>query len=335
VARLRRSSCTTPGIRRLGRGRGFEYIDERTGDPIKDTETRERIAGLAVPPAWTDVWICADPWGHLQAVGTDDAGRRQYRYHERWLKRRAQRKFDDSLRFAQALPVMREEATRHLRRRGLVRDRVLGGTLRLLDLGLFRVGGERYAEDNGTFGIATLRRRHVRLGSRTVVLFDYVGKGGKRHRQRIVDVRVHALVRELKERRGGGGELLAYRNGNRWKDVRSSDINDYLKEVGEDDRFTAKDFRTWTGTVLAAVALARDDPPDSERSAKRAISSAVAEVAAALGNTPAVARSAYIDPRVIDRYRAGVTINVAGTEDALDNIDIRGSIETAVLDLLR
>jgi DNA topoisomerase-1 len=336
VPRLRRSSPSTPGILRRGHGRGFAYLDERSGRRITDPETLERIKGLAIPPAWADVWICADPWGHLQAVGTDAADRRQYRYHERWLERSAQRKFDRMLRFAQALPAVREGTERHLRRRGLRRERVLGGAVRLLDLGLFRVGGERYAEDNGTFGIATMLRRHVRLGPRGIVQFDYVGKGGQRRRQRIADRRVHRLVGELKKRRGGGGELLAYENGARWKDVRSNDINDYLKELGDDQDFTAKDFRTWTGTVLAAVALARTEPPASESARKRAVSGVVAEVAEALGNTPAVARSSYIDPRVLDRYRAGVTIALPNgrPEEPLDTIDVRGPVERAVLDLL-
>jgi DNA topoisomerase IB len=336
VPRLRRSSPSTDGILRRGRGRGFEYLDERSGRRITDGETIQRIKALVIPPAWSDVWICADPWGHLQAVGTDAAGRRQYRYHERWLERSAQRKFDRMLRFAEALPAIREEADRHLRRKGLKRERVLGGAVRLLDLGLFRVGGERYAEDNGTFGIATMLRRHVRLGPRDSVEFDYVAKGGQRRRQRIADRRVHRLVGELKERTGGGAELLAYENGAGWKDVRSNDINDYLKELGSDDDFTAKDFRTWTGTVLAAVALGRTKPPASERARKRAVSTMVAEVAEALGNTPAVARSSYIDPRVLDRYRAGVTIALPNgrPEEPLDDLDVRGPIEAAVLDLL-
>jgi len=318
------------------RGRGFEYVDGRTGERIEDGETLERIAALAVPPAWTDVWICADPFGHLQAVGTDDAGRRQYRYHDRWLERRAQQKFDQMLRFARVLPEVRLLTEHHLRKRGLKRERVLAGAVRLLDLGFFRIGSEEYAEDNGTFGLATMRRRHVRLEPNSLLVFDYTAKGRKRHVQAVADRSVHRLVRELKERDGAGEELLAYRDGEGWRDVRSTEINDYLKELAGEE-FTAKDFRTWNGTVLAAVALALAEPPSSERARKRAISQAVAEVAGFLGNTPAVARSAYIDPRLIDHFREGVTIASAldgALPDSLEGVDVRGPIEEAVLDLL-
>jgi DNA topoisomerase-1 len=336
VRRLRRSDCSTAGIRRRVRGRGFEYVDDRTGERIEDAETLERIAALAVPPAWTDVWICADPFGHLQAVGTDDAGRRQYRYHDRWLERRAQQKFDQMLRFARVLPEVRLLTERHLRKRGLKRERVLAGAVRLLDLGFFRIGSEEYAEDNGTFGLATMRRRHVRLEPNGLLVFDYTAKGRKRHVQAVADGSVHRLVRELKERDGAGEELLAYRDREGWRDVRSTEINDYLKELAGEE-FTAKDFRTWNGTVLAAVALALAEPPSSERARKRAISHAVAEVAGFLGNTPAVARSAYIDPRLIDHFREGVTIASVldgALPDSLEGVDVRGPIEEAVLDLL-
>jgi DNA topoisomerase IB len=336
VGRFKRSNCSIPGIRRRRRGRGFEYVDELTGDRIEDAETLTRIAALAVPPAWTDVWICPDPQGHLQAVGIDDAGRRQYCYHDRWLERRAQEKFDGMVRFARALPEVRAVTDRHLRRRGLRRERVLGGAVRLLDLGFFRIGGEEYAEDNGTFGLATMRRRHVRLEPGGVVVFDFAAKGRKRHVQAVADRPVYRLVRELKERDGGGTELLVYRDGDGWRDVRSTEINDYLKQLAGEE-FTAKDFRTWNGTVLAAVALALVDPPASEHARKRVISRAVSDVATFLGNTPAVARSAYIDPRVLDRFREGVTIAAAldGTSAAsLDEVEVRGPIEEAVLDLL-
>ena len=336
MGRLKRSNCSIPGIRRRRRGRGFEYVDELTGDRIEDAETLTRIAALAVPPAWTDVWICPDPQGHLQAVGIDDAGRRQYCYHDRWLERRAQEKFDGMVRFARALPEVRAVTDRHLRRRGLRRERVLGGAVRLLDLGFFRIGGEEYAEDNGTFGLATMRRRHVRLEPGGVVVFDFAAKGRKRHVQAVADRLVYRLVRELKERDGGGTELLAYRDGDGWRDVRSTEINDYLKDLAGED-FTAKDFRTWNGTVLAAVALALAHPPASERAQKQTIARAVSEVAGYLGNTPAVARSAYIDPRVLDRFREGVTI-VAALDGAhaasLEEVEVRGAIEEAVLDLL-
>ena len=337
MARLRRSDCSEPGIARVPRGRGFQYVDSATGETVQDEETLDRIRSLAVPPGWRDVWICSDALGHLQAVGTDDAGRRQYRYHERWLERRSQEKFDQMLDFAGALPRVRSIATRHLRRRGLDRGRVLAGAVRLLDRGFFRIGGEDYAADSGTYGLATMKKRHVRLEPRSVVVFDYRAKGGMRHVQSVVDRDVYRLVRELKERRGGGDELLVYREGRDWRDVRSTEINAYLKELARGD-FTAKDFRTWNGTVLAAVAVAaHSDDGRSKTARKRAVSQAVAEVARYLGNTPAVARSAYIDPRVFDRFRAGVTIaDTVGQPDGrpLDEVDVRGRIERAVLELL-
>lgn len=333
--RLRRSDCSAPGIVRVRRGRGFRYVDSVSGEAVTDGETLARIEALAVPPAWRNVWICPDPNGHLQAVGEDDAGRRQYRYHERWLARRSQAKFDRMLAFARALPGVRETARRHLRRRGLRRERVLAGAVALLDLGCFRIGGEDYAADNGTFGLATLRRRHVRLNRGTRLVFDYESKGGKRHVQVVADRRLYRLVQELKEREGGGHELLAYRNGEGWADLRSSDINAYLKELAGDD-FSAKDFRTWNGTVLAAVSLALEEPPRSEAARRRAISRATARAAELLGNTPAVARSAYVDPRVVDRFRRGATVRPVldrlGVEDV--DVDVRGPIEEAVLDLL-
>jgi DNA topoisomerase IB len=319
------------------RGRGFQYVDELTGETIADEETLERIRALPVPPAWTDVWICSDPLGHLQAVGTDAAGRRQYRYHERWLERRSQEKFDQMLDFAAALPRVRSIATRHLRRRELGRERVLGGAVRLLDRGLFRIGGKDYAADSGTYGLATMKKRHVRLEPGNVLVFDYPAKGGLRHVRSVVDADAYRLVRQLKERRGGGDELLAYRVGREWRDIRSSEINAYLKELAGGD-FTAKDFRTWSGTVLAAVALAvRDGGSASKTARRRTIREAVAEVAHYLGNTPAVARSAYIDPRVFDRFRAGVTIaDAVGSLNGrpLEEVDVRGRIQSAVLELL-
>jgi DNA topoisomerase-1 len=338
LARLRRSDCSEPGIARVPRGRSFQYVDSVSGATVKDEETLERIRSLAVPPGWSDVWICSDALGHLQAIGTDDAGRRQYRYHERWLERRSQEKFDQMLDFAAALPRVRSIATRHLRRRGLERERVLAGAVRLLDRGFFRIGGEDYAAaDGGTYGLATMKKRHVRLEPRSVVVFDYRAKGGTRHVRSVVDSDVYRLVRELKERRGGGDELLVYREGRGWRDVRSTEINAYLKELARGD-FTAKDFRTWNGTVLAAVAVAaRSDGGRTKTARKRALSQAVAEVAHYLGNTPAVARSAYIDPRVFDRFRAGATIaDAVGRLDGrpLDEVDVRGRIERAVLELL-
>ena len=321
----------------MRRGRGFVYVDETTGERVEDLETLERIRELVIPPAWDDVWICPFPNGHIQAIGTDARGRKQYRYHTRWRERRDQAKFDKMVEFARALPRVREAAAEHLRDEGLTRDRVLAGAVRLLDRGFFRIGGESYAEENETYGLATMRKKHATLEPGDVVVFDYVAKGGKERVQSIVDREVYELVRALKRRRSGGDELLAYRDDGVWRDVRSPDINEYIKEVTGGD-FSAKDFRTWNATVLAAVAVAVSGAAARSRTArKRAATRAVKEVAYYLGNTPAVCRASYIDPRVFDRYDAGVTIG--GALDSLGDVELgepatQGPVEEAVLDLL-
>jgi DNA topoisomerase I len=336
VPRLRRADCSAPGITRRRRGRGFEYMDER-GVRIDDPEVLERIRELVIPPAWENVWICPYPFGHIQAVGTDAAGRRQYVYHRLWRERRDQEKFDEMIRFARALPRVRAITAKRLRLKEVTRDRVLSGAVRLLDRGFFRIGTEDYAEQNQTYGLATMQRRHVTLGDGDLLIFDYQAKGGKRRVQSIVDRDVYALVEILKRRRGGDG-LLAYRDGRRWVDVRSDEINEYVKELTGEE-FSAKDFRTWSATVIAAVALAVSGRAAATPTArKRAIARAVKEVAYYLGNTPAVCRASYIDPRVFDRYRDGITIG--GVLDRLgEDVDLgqpsfQGAVEEAVLDLL-
>jgi DNA topoisomerase I len=336
VTRLRRADCSGPGIVRRGRGRGFEYFDEN-GDRIDDGEVIARIRALVIPPAWKDVWICPDPMGHIQAVGTDAAGRRQYVYHPRWRERRDQQKFDDMVRFARALPHVRETTAKHLAQKTVTRERVLACAVRLLDRGFFRIGTEGYAEQNQTYGLATMQKRHVTLGEGEVITFDYAAKGRKRRVQSIVDPAVYELVATLKRRRGGP-ELLAYRNGGAWVDVRSDDINEYIKEIAGED-FSAKDFRTWSATVIAAVALAVSGHAAATKTArKRAIARAIKEVAHYLGNTPAVCRASYIDPRVFDRFRDGITIGGAleslGEGIALGEPAFQGAVEEAVLDLL-
>jgi DNA topoisomerase I len=335
MPRLRRVDCSSPGLTRRRFGRGFAYFDE-DGDRIDDPVVLERIVSLAIPPAWTDVWICSVPNGHIQAIGIDAAGRKQYRYHDRWRARKDQEKFDRMVDFARGLPRVREVAADHLQLDGFPRERVLAGAVRLLDRGFFRIGGEEYAE-TGSYGLATMRKEHVTLLPEDAILFEYVAKGGKDRVQSVVDPDVYELVGALKRRRSGGPELLAYRN-HRWRDVRSSDINDYIKEITNGD-FSAKDFRTWNGTVLAAMALAVSGRAARSRTArKRAMTRAAQEVAYYLGNTPAVARSSYIDPRVFDRYQAGVTIG--GTIDRFGEVQeygapaTQGPIEEAVLDLL-
>jgi DNA topoisomerase IB len=311
-------------------------VDER-GRPVRDPEALLRIRELAIPPAWQDVWICTDPRGHLQATGTDAAGRKQYLYHAHWRERRDREKFDRALRFARALPSLRRRVSAEIEGDGLGREKVLACATRLLDRGLFRIGSEQYADEDGGYGLATIRREHVTLKNGSV-FFDYPGKSGVRRLQSVDDPRCAEVVRALKRRRSGDA-LLAYRNGRRWVTVRSDDINEYLKaHIGEE--FSAKDFRTWNATVLAAVAVAAATDGERARTKtgrRRQINEAVKDVAEILGNTPAVARRAYIDPRVFDHYLAGTTIAPALRRikhPDLDDDRTRGRIERAVLKLL-
>jgi DNA topoisomerase-1 len=336
MPRLRRVDCSGPGILRRRRGRGFEYVDENE-ERIDELEVLERIRELVIPPAWDNVWICPYPFGHIQAVGTDAAGRRQYIYHQRWRERRDQEKFDEMIRFARARPGVRKTAARHLGLRGMPRERVLACAVRLLDRGFFRIGSEGYAEQNQTYGLATMQKRHVTLADDYLITFDFIAKGGKRRVQSIVDPKVYAVVEVLKRRRAGR-ELLAYKDGRRWVDVRSDDINDYIKEI-TGEGFSAKDFRTWSATVIAAVALAVSGRAAATKTARQpAIVRAVKEVSYYLGNTPAVCRASYIDPRVFDRYRDGFTIGGAlellGEGADLGQPSFQGPVEEAVLDLL-
>jgi DNA topoisomerase I len=336
LPRLRRADCTGPGLRRKRHGRGFRYVDA-DGERIGEAEVLQRIDELAIPPAWEDVWICPYPGGHIQATGTDAAGRKQYLYHPRWRARKDQEKFDDMVVFARVLPKLRKRVDAELDGDGeLTYDRVCACAVRLLDRGFFRVGTEDYAEQNRTYGVATMQKRHVTLGPNGLLVFDYVAKSGKKRVQSVVDPKVYAVVKKLKERRGGR-ELLAFKDGRSWVDVRSDHINEYIKEIADED-FSAKDFRTWHGTVLAAVGLAVSGHAAGSKTAReRAIARAVKEVAYYLGNTPAVCRASYIDPRVFDRYRDGITIG--GALDQLGDVDLGepatwGAVEEAVLDLL-
>jgi DNA topoisomerase IB len=334
MGRLRRVSSDGPGIRRLRRGRGFSYAGS-DGNPVPDAGTVERIRRLAIPPAWTDVWICPDPLGHLQAAGTDAAGRRQYLYHARWRSRRDEQKFDRMLAFAHRLPEVRARVASDLGRRGFPREKGLAVAVRLLDLALFRVGSESYARDNGSFGLATVRRDHVRT-SGDAIRFDYRAKSGQRRIQEVQDPELAPIVRTLKRRRYDNPELLAFRNGTGWRDVRSEDVNGYVKELAGNG-FTAKDFRTWHGTVFAAVALAADAVPGAQAARRRRISGAVKEVALELGNTPAVARASYIDPRLLDRYEEGITIRQTlpdPSDGDMADPALRDVVEAAVLELL-
>jgi DNA topoisomerase-1 len=329
--RLKRADCAGPGIKRVRRGRGFSFSD-LDGIAIEDEETLERIRQLAIPPAWKEVWICPDPFGHIQATGYDEAGRKQYLYHERWQQRQAERKFELIREFARKVPKLRRSVTADLRREGMPRERALACAVRLLDLGFFRVGSEVYAEENESFGLATVRREHVTIGKSEIV-FDFPAKSGQRRIQSIRDAAARRAIETMYRRRGGPDDLLAYQEGKEWRDVRSDEINEYIHEhIG--NGFTAKNFRTWHGTVLAAVELSGEEKPRSEAAAKRAIKRAVDSVSDALGNTPAVCRASYIDPRVLDRYRDGVTIKAAAASNGRMTAKQRLKIEREVIDLV-
>ena len=340
MARLRRADCSGPGFRRVRRGRGFTYLDE-DGQPIDERDVVERLRGLGIPPAWKDVWIC--PWahGHIQATGVDAAGRKQYLYHPEWRTRRDAEKFDEMLAFAKDLPDLRAHVAERLEgSQGLTRERVLACAVRLLDRGFFRIGSEQYTAQNESYGLATMRKEHVTLDSENrAMVFDYVAKSGKRQIHGVLDPAAFEVVAALKRRRGGGPELLAYKNGRSWADVRSPDINEYLKDVTGDD-FSAKDFRTWAATMLAAIGLAvSGEVAATPTGRKRAVARAVKEVSHYLGNTPAVCRASYIDPRVIDAYNGGLTIagvmeEIADTDEVGETPIHQPVVEKAVLDLL-
>jgi DNA topoisomerase IB len=337
MARLRRADCSGPGITRKRAGKGFAYYDE-DGNKVDEPEILTRIGELGIPPAWKEVWICPYPNGHLQATGLDAAGRKQYRYHDAWRTRRDAEKFDDMTRFARALPQLRAQVEADLQASDqLTRERVLACAVRLLDRGFFRIGTEEYAVTNESYGLATMRKAHVKIGPEGTMIFDYPAKHGIRRVQAIVDPLATDIVGALKRRRGGGDELLAYKNGRAWCDLRSADINAYLKQATGDD-FSAKDFRTWSATVIAALALAVSGPAHgTQTSRKRAITRAIKETSYYLGNTPAVCRASYIDPRIFDAYRAGLVLDQrllaeAAEPGALPNHHPK--IERAVLDLL-
>jgi DNA topoisomerase IB len=339
VPRLRRTDCSTPGIRRVRAGKGFSYVDA-DGHRVRDADELARIRALAIPPAWQDVWICPWPNGHLQATGVDARGRKQYRYHDAWRERRDAEKFEHMVSFGEALPMLRDQVREHLALDGMPEERALACATRLLDLGFFRIGTEGYAEENESFGLATMRKSHVTLTD-GAIRFDFPAKSGKRRIQSVVDEAVYEVVAELKSRRGGGRELLAYRehgDSGSWVDVKSGDINRYIKEVTGDE-FTAKDFRTWNATTLAAVALAVSSRVRSESGKKRAVAHAMKVVARYLGNTPAVARKSYVDPRIVDRFNERRTIAGAmadiGAGATFGQPSTQGAIEVAVLELLR
>ena len=287
-----------------------------------------------IPPAWADVWICPHPRGHLQAVGTDEAGRRQYLYHPAWRVARDSAKFVRVLDFGKALSRARERVAADLGTEGMTRERGCAVAVRLLDLGYFRIGNDVYAEENSSFGLTTLQRRHARKQG-GVFVFRFEGKSGVEHRIEIDDAATIEALEVMRKRRGASDRLLAYKDGRSWRDIDSALVNDYIGETTGLEA-TAKDFRTWHATVLAAAALAStDEPGETKASRKRAVSTAMKEVAEYLGNTPALARSSYVDPRVIDAYDEGRTI-VRATRRTYPGADERtAALERAVLKLLR
>jgi DNA topoisomerase IB len=300
---------------------------------VSDEATLERIAALAIPPAWEQVWICPDPQGHIQATGIDAAGRKQYRYHDDWTERSSRRKFDEMPAFARALPKLRRAVTKDLKDPEMSRERVLAVAIRLLDSGFFRIGGEHYADQNGSYGLATIRRDHVQVKSAEVI-FDFPAKSGQRRYQSVRDPSVARAVRTLKRRRSGSqDDLLAYRDDGGWRDIRSADINDYIR-MHAGNGFSAKNFRTWHGTVLAALELAGEPVPESDAAAKRSIAAAVGRVAESLGNTPAVCRRSYIDPRIIEAFRRGETVTPSRGSNGVLTHRQRSRIERAVLELI-
>jgi DNA topoisomerase-1 len=333
-AGLRYVTDAAPGIRRLRSGKGFRYIDP-DGEPVRDTETLERIRGLAVPPAWTDVWICASPRGHLQATGRDARGRKQYRYHRRWRTQRDEVKYGRMLAFGKALPVIRTRVEEDLSRPGLPRERVLAAVVRLLEKTRIRVGNEEYARENRSFGLTTLRDRHADIGS-TRIRFRFRAKAGKVREVEVSDARLARIVRRCQDL--PGQELFQYVDeAGETRSIGSQDVNDYLREITGQD-FTAKDFRTWAGTVLAAWALKEFESVDSQAQAKRNVVRAVERVAEELGNTPAVSRSSYVHPSVINAYLDGNVVREARrtADEALSEaIDELKPEEAAVMALLR
>jgi DNA topoisomerase IB len=331
MPRLKRVSPQSRGCSRRRAGSGFSYRDE-DGRRIRDPEVVQRIKSLAIPPAWRDVWICPLPNGHIQAVGTDDAGRRQYLYHPEWRARRDKQKFDRVLEAARKLPAARRAIARDLEREGMPLERARAVAVRLLDLGYFRIGSDVYADENGSFGLTTLEKRHVSKRD-GMLLFRFEGKSGIEHVIEIDDVRVLPALDQLRRRRGGTERLLAYRQEHRWRDLDSAAVNAYLSELLDD--LTAKDFRTWHATVLAAAALAASsEPGDTKASQRRAVKAAVAEVADYLGNTPTIAKNSYIDPRVLDLYESGDTIDPAVLTRHRSPDRHQAALESAVLELL-
>ncbi|CAN5306423.1 DNA topoisomerase IB [soil metagenome] len=307
MPRLRRSNTSGPGFRRVKSGRGFRFTTDE-GDPV-DAATRERAAALVIPPAWTDVWIAPHANGHVQATGLDDAGRRQYLYHPAWRAQKDGVKFDRALELAATLPAARRSVTIDLRRDDLSRERVLAGAFRMLDTGSLRVGSERYAAEHGSFGLSTLLCAHATVVGGDRIELKFPAKSGQEWDSDIHDPDLAALVTRLK-RRGPKAHLLAWKDDRGWHPLSAGDINDDVRRRTGGE-FSAKDFRTLHGTAAAAISLAKTGPVETPTARKKAIVAAVKVASEVLSNTPAIARGSYVDPRLLDAYEGGVTIDPA------------------------
>ncbi|MCB0211509.1 MAG: DNA topoisomerase IB [Anaerolineae bacterium] len=333
IAGLRYVNDDGPGIQRRRRGKGFQYI-RPDGETIQDPDEKERINALAIPPAWDDVWISPWPNSHLQATGRDAEGRKQYRYHPKWREVRSLTKYAHMVQFGQALPLIRDQVDQDLSLRGLPRRKVLAAVVRLLGTTFIRIGNEEYVRENGSFGLTTMRDRHVEVKGSTIH-FQFRGKSGQDHD---IDLRDRRLARIVKKCRDiPGYELFQYIDEDGQKQtISSEDVNDYLREITEQE-FTAKDFRTWGGTVLAALALKEMEPSESQSDAKKNIVQAIKEVAECLGNRPATCRKYYVHPAVLDSYLTGDLLDqlqpsAKAASEALAGLDDN---ENAVLHLLR
>jgi DNA topoisomerase-1 len=303
-AGLRYTNDQEPGIRRIPAGSSFRYVGPG-GRRVRNASTLKRIASLVIPPAWTDVWICSDPRGHLQAVGRDARRRKQYRYHPKWREVRDEAKYNRMIAFGQALPKIRRRVHRDIRRRGLPREKVLAAVVRLLELTALRVGNEEYASQNKSYGLTTIRQRHARVKGK-IITFDFRGKGGKRWKVDVDHSRLSRIVRKCQELPGQDLFQFVDEQG-AVHDITSSDVNDYLADLTGQD-FTAKDFRTWTGTVLAALALRELEPIGTKAGAKRNLVRAIEQVAKRLGNTPSICKKCYIHPVILDSYLDGALV---------------------------
>jgi DNA topoisomerase-1 len=330
-AGLRYVSDEQPGIRREKNGRDFQFINS-TGRAIKDENEIRRIRKLAIPPAWTDVWICPDPNGHLQATGRDDRGRKQHRYHPRWREVRDETKYNRMIDFAKALPKIRQRTARDLAKSGLPLEKVLATVVRILETGVIRVGNEEYAKQNNSFGLTTMRDRHVRVRG-GAMRFEFRGKSGKMHKIELEHPRLAKVVKNCQDI--PGQELFQYLDddGERRK-ISSNDVNDYIREITGGD-FTAKDFRTWAGTVLAAMALREVEKAETKAQQKKNITAAIERVASRLGNTPTICKKCYIHPFVLDAYMDGSLLAQAAVQRARSSKHGLNAEEAMVLALLK